>query len=134
MILGLKSVSKGQLKTLEAGLAILFLLIYIGWLFGIQHPLPEFKSIDLELRAQNALAALDKTGQLRQYVYTNDTTTIESELYPYLPKNIDYEVLICDGSCSFTRQVKRAYSVSYFLATDGEEFKPREVLVYVWEE
>jgi len=132
MILGLKSV-KGQLRLIEASLAIIFLFLYLSFAFSLPQVLPETKSFEMKFRIQNALKAIDKKEEFRKYVYANDSSSIENLLYPYLPRTINYKVLICSNSCSFSVEAKEVYSVSYLLATDKKTFDPREVIVYVWE-
>lgn len=125
---------KAQFKVLEAIISALILLSFIGWYLSLKANLPETQSLNLRLKIMKALKALDKSNELRELVYSNNTQALEEKLYPYIPKNFDYKVLICLASCEYRAESKKpVYSVSYFLASDFKSFENREVVVYAWE-
>jgi hypothetical protein len=125
---------KSQLKTIEASISAIILLSFLVFLFSFSQSVPELESLNLKLSVMKALQALDKNNELRQYVYANDTKTIEDKLYPYIPRNYNFKVLICKNGCNYSIEAKNIFSVSYFLSTDLKNFEEREVAVYVWEE
>jgi hypothetical protein len=125
---------KAQFRTIESSISAIILLSFLAFLFSLPQTYPELESLNLKLSIFKALQALDQNNELRQYVYANDTQTIENELYPYIPRNYNFKVLICTDVCNYSVEAKNVYSVSYFLATDLKNFKKREVVVYVWEE
>ena len=124
---------KAQFKTLEAILAAFFLLSFVAWFLGQAPKLPETESLDAELKILRTLKILDQNNELREYVYTNNTTVIEGKLYTYIPINLYYKVLICENSCIYNVQAGNVYTTSYFLSGDLNNFSNREVLIYAWE-
>lgn len=124
---------KAQFKILEAALASILLIIFLAWSFGFTYRIPETESLELKLKVLKTLKAIDQNDELRKYVYSNNTTAIEQKLYPHIPRNFDFKVLICEDSCSYSLEAKKVYSISYFLSSDLKKFSSREVMVYVWE-
>ena len=125
---------KGQLYTLESAIAVLILLSFL--IFFYKAPsLPEFKTINYKLKAYNALSTLDESGELRKNVMEKNVSSIEEKLSPYI--SINYTVVIFNETSNIT--VKPSFvdkenilSLSYLLAGDVNEYKPREVKVYLW--
>ena len=122
--------AKGQYRTIEAVIAVISLISFLFFLSKVKPTPVEFKSLDVKLRMQKALEALYLNGTLRKLVYSGDTNAILNALYPYLLKNYNYRV--CIGSCNFTGSGE-IYSVSYYLATNGTFYNPKEVTIYAWE-
>jgi hypothetical protein len=128
---------KGQLFTLESLIAILMLLFIVIYLFQNPPASPEFKTINYKLKAYNGLEILEKTGELRKYVVDNDTTSIENKLKPFIPAFLNYNVTIFNETANVTRMPSltnenNTLSVSYLLVGDIDDYKPREVRVYIW--
>lgn len=128
---------KGQLFTLESLIAILMLLFIVIYLFQNPPASPEFKRINYKLKAYNGLEILEKTGELRKYVVDNDTTSIENKLNPFIPAFLNYNVTIFNETANVTRMPSltnenNTLSVSYLLVGDIDDYKPREVRVYIW--
>jgi hypothetical protein len=123
---------KGQFKALEASIAAIILISFVAWSLKFTFNAPETESLDLSIKVLRALKVLDENNELRGFVYLNDTKAIEEKLYPYIPKSFNYKVIICDNYCFYSIESDRVYSVSYFLASNLNNFENREVLVYVW--
>jgi hypothetical protein len=128
---------RGQLFTLESLLAILMLLFIVVYLFQNPPASPEFKSINYKLKAYNALIILEKTGELRKDVADNNVTSIQNKLNPFLPDFLSYNVTIFNETTNITQMPslpneKNTLSVGYLLAGDIDDYKPREVRVYIW--
>jgi len=128
---------KGQLFTLESLIAILMLLFIVIYLFQNPPASPEFKRINYKLEAYNGLIILEKTGELRKHVVDNDTTSIENKLKPFIPAFLNYNVTIFNETANITQMPSltnenNTLSVSYLLAGDIDDYKPREVRVYIW--
>ena len=121
---------KGQYRTIEAVIAVVSLIGFLFFLSKVKPSPVQFKGLDVELRMQKALQALYANGTLRQLAYANDAKSISTALYPYLLKNWNY--LVCLNSCNPPTSGE-VYSVSYYLATDGKIYEPKEVTVYAWE-
>lgn len=128
---------KGLLFTLESFIAILMIFFIIIFLFQNPPTSPEFNKINYKLKAYNGLMALEKTGELRKDVVNNNATSIQNKLNPYLPATLNYTVVIFNETTNVTTKpslstINESISASYFLTGDIDDFKPREVRVYIW--
>ena len=125
---------KGQLYTLEAAIAV-FIIFSFLLLFYKTPPSPEFKTINYKLRVYDALTTLDESGELRKDVMKKNVSSIEEKLSPYIPTN--YTVVIFNKTSNITAKPsfvdkENVISLGYLLAGDVDEYKPREVKVYLW--
>lgn len=130
-------IMRGQLFTLESLLAILMLLFIVVYLFQNPPTSPDFKTINYKLKAYNALIILEKTGELRRDVADNNVTSIENKLNPFLPDFLNYNVTIFNETTNITQMPsltneKNTLSVGYLLAGDIDDYKPREIRIYIW--
>jgi hypothetical protein len=128
---------KGQIFTLEAGIAILMIFSAIIFLFQNPPASLEYERINYKMKAYNGLKILEKTGKLRRYAVDNNATAINDSLSPYIPSFLSYTVVIFNETTNTTPkpslfQINESISVSYFLAGDLNDYKPRDVRVYVW--
>ena len=128
---------KGQLHTLESIIAILMMFFIIIFLFQNPPSSPEFEKINYKLKAYNALEALEKTGELRRYVSDNNATAINVSLNPYIQTFLSRAVVILNDTSNVTEKpnltnITESISVSYFLSGDIDDYKPRDVRVYMW--
>ena len=128
---------KGLLFTLESFIAILMIFFIIIFLFQNPPASSEFNRINYKLKAYNGLMTLEKTGELRKYVADNNATAINESLNPYIPNSISRTVVIFNDTVNLTTEpslsnLNESISVSYFLSGDIDDFKPREIRVYLW--
>ena len=128
---------KGQLYILEVSIAILMILSFIIFLFLNPSDSPEYNIINYKLKAYEGLEALEKTGELRKYVNDNNATAINDLLDPYIPGFISWDVVIFNDTTNLTTKpslssINDSISVSYFLAGDFDDYKPRDVRIYMW--
>ncbi|MCX6821691.1 MAG: hypothetical protein NTW30_02825 [Candidatus Aenigmarchaeota archaeon] len=128
---------KGLLFTLESFIAILMIFFIIILLFQNPPASSEFNRINYKLKAYNGLMALEKTGELRKDAVNNNAISIQNKLNPYLPDFLNYTVVIFNETTNITAKpslslTNDSISVSYFLAGDVDDFKPREIRVYLW--
>ncbi len=114
-------------------------MIFFIIIFLFQNPpeSPKSNRINYKLKAYNGLMVIEKTGELRRYVVDNNATKINESLRSYLPDSISRAVVIFSSTNNLTSEpslstVNESISVSYFLAGDVDDFKPREVRVYMW--
>lgn len=109
---------KAMLKSLEAVLAILMILTVFLITYSTNVPIPEFESLNKQIRGFNALKTLDDNNELRQYAVINDTTTIQKKLLNLIPAEIQYEVQICSFNCSKSANIStsKLVAVPYILA------------------
>jgi len=128
---------KGQLYTLEVGIAILMILSIVIFLFMNPPSTPEYSIINYKMNAYTGLEALEQTGELRRYVADNNATAIDDSLGPYIPNFLNRTVVIFNETTNLTTKpslsdINNSISVSYFLAGDFDDYKPRDVRVYMW--
>lgn len=130
---------KGQIYTLEVGIAILMILSIIIFLFLNPPTLPEYRKINYKIKAYEGLEVLERTGELRDFAI-NDTPNIVSindSLNSFLPSFISRAIVVFNETTNLTvkpslADVNDSITVSYFLAGDFDDYKPREVRVYMW--
>lgn len=128
---------KGQLYTLEVGIAILMILSFVIFLFLNPPASPEYNIINYKMKAYNGLETLERTGELRRYVTDNNATAINESLDSYIPNLLSRAVVIFNETTNLTTKpslsnISDSISVSYFLAGDFDDYKPRDVRVYMW--
>jgi len=128
---------KGQIYTLEVGISILMILLIVIFLFQNPPATPEYNIINYKMKAYEGLETLEQTGELRRYVADNNATAINESLNPYIPTFLSRAVVIFNDTTNLTTKpslngVNNSVSVSYFLAGDFDDYKPRDVRVYLW--
>ncbi len=124
---------KGLLRTLEAVLGILVILVTFLFLYTGQGPIPDIEVGNLKLVAMNSLAAIDKNNELRQQALVNDTAAIKAKLEKYIPAGFDYDVFVCNLNCPVpTVAAKRIVSAEYLIAGDVNNFTTRQIVLHVW--
>jgi len=128
---------KGQFYTLESIIAILMILFIVIFLFQNPSPSPEFKMTNYKLKAYEGLKVIEKTGELRRYVADNNATAINESLNSYIPSFLNRAVVIYNDTTNLTTKpslssINESISVSYFLAGDFDDYKSRDVRVYMW--
>jgi len=128
---------KGQLYTLEVGIAILMILSIIIFLFLNPSASPEYSTINYKTRAYKGLEILERTGDLRRHVSDNNATAINESLDPYIPDFLSRAVVIFNDTTNLTAKpslssINDSISVSYFLAGDFDDYNARDVRVYMW--
>ena len=128
---------RGQIYTLEVGISILMILLIVIFLFQNPPATPEYNIINYKMKAYEGLETLEQTGELRRYVADNNATAINESLNPYIPTFLSRAVVIFNDTTNLTTKpsltsVNDSISVSYFLAGDFDDYKPRDVIVYLW--
>jgi len=128
---------RGQIYTLEVGISILMILLIVIFLFQNPPATPEYNIINYKMKAYEGLETLEQTGELRRYVADNNATAINESLNPYIPTFLSRAVVIFNDTTNLTTKpslngVNNSVSVSYFLAGDFDDYKPRDVRVYLW--
>lgn len=124
---------KGLMKSLEAVIAILMVVAVFIYFFRGGEQLPEFETINWQLKGFNSLKILDNQNQLRQYVLDDDVQTIENKLLPLLPSGVSYKVVICEATCENPGITsEKLTSVNYFITGDLANFQPKQIVLYMW--
>lgn len=124
---------KGLLKSLESIISILMIFVTFVVYFGSKEALPEFETINWQLKGFYAIRILDQSNELRSYVLANNTQAIENKLIPLVPPEIGIKVVVCQFDCEKPDvQSEKLVSVSYLIAGDVNDFRPRQIMLYMW--
>lgn len=124
---------KGLLKSLESILSVLTIFVVFIVFFESNETLPEFETVNWQMKGIYALRALDQDNMLRQYVLANDTGTIENKLLPFVPPEVNIKVVVCQTYCKMPDvQSEKIVSVSYLIAGDVNDYRPRQIILYMW--
>jgi len=124
---------KGLLKSLESIISILTIFVFFVVFFGSNETLPEFETINWQMKGFYALRTLDQGNELRQYVLANNTNVIENELLPLVPPEINIKVVVCQTFCEKPDvQSEKIISINYLIAGDVNDYRPRQVVLYMW--
>lgn len=124
---------KGLLKSLESIISILTIFVVFIVYFASTEPVAEFETINWQLKGLYALRSLDQNNELRSYVLANNTQSIENKLMPYVPPEINIKVVVCQLDCEKPDvQSEKTVSVSYLIAGDVNDFRPRQIILYMW--
>ena len=113
------------------------ILLIIILLFKKPAISPEFHRINYKIKAFSGLKTLAMTGELRKYAMDNDVSSVENELNHYIPKPLNYAVVIFNETTNITQmpfviEEKEVISVNYLLAGNIDDYMPRDVRIYLW--
>ncbi|MBS3054960.1 MAG: hypothetical protein J4452_00510 [Candidatus Aenigmarchaeota archaeon] len=126
---------KGLMKTFEAVIAVLLITTFFVLYYSTRDTLPEFDTVNRQIKAFNALKSLDESNQLRTFVTNNNAAGLTGALQNLMPANLFYQVVICNPDCTApTLPNQKATSVFYFVGGDVNSLSTRMVVVYVWGE
>ena len=122
-------VMKGFVKTLEAGIAIVLILVSMVFLF------PEKTRTEPQISdtGYSCLKYLDYEGVLRYYAVNNLEPDLISDLGDCLPPILNYTAKICTTSTCITElpENEAISSSSYLIA--GEDFvEPTLINLWFW--
>ena len=121
------------MKTFEALIAILLITTFFVVYYSTRDTLPEFDTVNRQIRGFDALKSLDESNKLRGYVTSNDVTGLTAALESLMPANLFYRVIICNPDCTApTLPSQKATSVAYFVGGDVNSISPKLVVVYIW--
>ncbi|OGI11726.1 hypothetical protein A3K64_00335 [Candidatus Micrarchaeota archaeon RBG_16_36_9] len=122
-------VMKGFIKTVEAGIAIVLMLVSIVFLF-VQNKPYEPQIADL---GYNCLKNMDDDGTLRYYAENNLESNIISDLRYCIPPLFDYKVKVCTTShCISELQTDKTIFLSSYIIAGSDSFNPRLVNLWIW--
>ena len=124
---------KGLLKSLEAIVSILTVFVIFVVFFGSNEVLPEFETINWQMKGFNALRSLDQSNDLRQYVLANSTGVIENKLLQFVPPEVNIKVVVCQAFCEKPDvESEKIISINYLIAGDVNDYRPRQIVLYMW--
>lgn len=120
---------KGVIKTLEAALAVIIVLIAVIFVFTPQPKSePQISNIGYE-----CLNYLDNKGVLRYYAVNNLESDLKSDLKTCLFPMFNYTARVCTTAyCSVQiPENKTVYLSSYLIAGD-DTMKPTLINLWIW--
>ena len=121
------------MQILEAVISILLIVTVFLIYYSPKERLPEFETITWRIKGFSALKALDDNGELRSYAIANNATPIESKLASLLPVNLNYDVVLCEQTCSKPSiSSDKITTVIYLLAGDFGNITAKQVILYMW--
>jgi hypothetical protein len=125
--------SKGISKTFESIVAILSMLTVFIIYFSAKQTIPDFEVINREMKAFTVMKTLVENNEFRQWVLANDTEMLENKILTMMPADINYEIKVCSPDCSKPNVTsENMYSVNYIVAGDVKDFRPRQIVLYMW--
>lgn len=136
---------KGYIKTLEAVLAIVLLLIFVYAV--IPHKTPEVQTVPPIVKsAQDYIKIkIEQNDTIRELIVTTDPDNpasyqdvadmVNETIASFMPFGYDYEFNICDvTSCVVsTPKAKTIYVDDILISAQGGKQNPRLVRVWMWE-
>ena len=124
-------VMKGFIKTLEAGIAIVLMLVSIAFLFTQR----ETHKTQISDVGYNCLKNLDNNGTLRYYSENNLEADLISDLRSCIPPLFNYSVKICTSSnCILQLPSSKEIFLSSYLIAGESSFEPTLINLWVWSE
>jgi hypothetical protein len=120
---------KGFVKTLEAAMAIVLILLSITFIAPERY----FHADKITEKAYSCLTNMDQSGKLRYYSDNGFESDMASDIRSCIPASYDYSLRICyTTSCTGDiPENKPVYTASY-LITGGEVIKPSLTKVWLW--
>ena len=123
---------------LEVILGILMILFIVVYLFRNPVSVSSSRFVDFKIQIYEALASLDKTGDLRKMAVDNNVNGIKTDLNPFLADLLSYEVVIYNSTANITNYPSNitvqnnTIAVSYFVSGDLGKYSPRHIRVFAW--
>lgn len=124
---------KGILRSLEAVIATTIVMVTYILLFTSNPSPPEFETINWKLQGFYALQTLDNENLLRSSVVADNVTALTNYLTPLMPADLNFQVQICSTSCTVPSiSASKIASISYLVAGNLTNYKPSQVILYMW--
>ena len=120
---------KGFIKTLEAGIAIVLILVSMVFIF------PEKPTIEPQISdtGYGCLKYLDERGVLRYYAVNNLETSLISDLKGCIPTLLNYTARICiTSTCNTLLPTNKTVSLSSYLIAGEGSISPTLINLWVW--
>ena len=123
---------KGFIKTLEASIAIMLILVTVIVLGATT---PSYPEKSFMIIGNGCLDEIYNKGDLRDYAVNNMKTALEDDLDDCLPATLNYEAKICsstDCTASDLPESATIVLVSRLLSGNSYEVAPRIVNIWMW--
>jgi len=119
---------KGFIKTLEAVLGVILIIIPLFTLYTPQRIEEQFSDI-----GYNCLKDLDNKNLLRYYAVNNNTIELNNSLRDCLPYLIEFDFKICTTSvCSVNVPENKTVFLSSYIIAGYESTEPTLINLWLW--
>jgi len=119
---------KGFIKTLEAVLGVILIIIPLFTLYTPQRIEEQFSDI-----GYNCLKDLDNRNLLRYYAVNNMNTELNNNLRDCLPYLIEFNFKICTTSvCSVNVPENKTVFLSSYVIAGHESIEPTLINLWLW--
>ncbi len=120
---------KGFIKTLEASISIVLILISTVFLF------PERVESEPQVShvVYDCLKSIDDKGSLRNYAVNNLEASLVSDLAGCVPPLYDYAIKICTStSCNSQLPADKEVFLTSYIVAGEDSFRPTLINLWVW--
>ena len=128
---------KAYLKTLEAVIAAMILLLFIGEV--LPHKTEDTASTppDIETMQQTILKSISSRENLRACVLTEDVPCIVSFINQIMKEGLSYSITITDASSSLELPItlpqdKAIYTKTLVISSTTTDYDPKLIRLHVW--
>jgi len=128
---------KAYLKTLEAVIAAMILLIFIGEVLPHKTEDTTLTPLDIETMQQTILKSISSREDLRTCVLTEDIPCITDFIDSIIKQDLSYEITITDAASSLglpstLSQDKAIYTKTLIISSTTTDYNPKLVRLHVW--
>ncbi|MBI2110166.1 hypothetical protein HYT51_00075 [Candidatus Woesearchaeota archaeon] len=128
---------KAYLKTLEAVIAAMILLIFIGEVLPHKTEDVALTPPDIETMQQTILKSISSREDLRTCVLAEDNSCITGFIDGIMKQDLSYEITITDAASSLELpanlpQDKAIYTKTLVISATTADYDPKLVRLHVW--
>ena len=123
---------RGFMKTLEASIAIVFILVAV---IALNTARPSYPEKDFFEIGSDCLTNIYNDGNLAHYAVNDKESSLKGDLDACLPPTISYDAKICsnvDCASDIIPSGRTVISVSRLVSGDSYEISPRLVKLWLW--
>lgn len=121
-----------MIQIIEVALSLFVLMFFFHALLSERSAV--YSHDDVLTTTYSAITSLDASGQLREYIYSNDTNSIKSLLVKQIPFPIDVQICYYNETCSIDfleSSDTGRYVLSYYVS-GYYEFYPAKLVVVIY--
>jgi len=121
-----------MIQIIEVALSLFVLMFFFHALLSERPAV--YSHDDILTTTYSAISSLDASGQLREYIYSNDTNSIKSLLVRQIPFPIDVQVCYYNETCNinFLNTTDAGRYVLNYYVSGYYEFYPAKLVVMIY--
>lgn len=125
---------KGYIYTLEVLIAIAVIIISVVLIFRSPPAKPEFATSTMKIQGFEALEYLNSKGDMKNLVFQENETQLESMISAILPNEIRFEAEICSFSCSEVNVPvnETVVAINYYVSGHEYSYVGKKVKLWLW--